>query len=374
MKDVHAENNTQIDKQQMVFIFIWKNFLQISQKLFTYPSTVANYALFIGIVPYNATIFFYIRVIYISMKFGKLQDISKVDFSLPPDPLRNKALFAGLPPSEKPEIYIGCTGWSMKEWVGRVYPKGTKTKDYLQYYGKQFNTIELNTTHYRIPTVEMVQKWYAETPADFRFCPKIPQTISHRTDMGLRDGTLQLFCETVLGLKEKLGCCFMQMPPYFEFKDLPRLRSFLEQFPRVIPLAIEFRHESWFESEANFDAAAELLERYKKAIVITDVAGRRDVLHNRLTNHLAMVRYVGNAGKTELHPTDLERLDAWVQKLKEWTEKGISEVYFFTHEPDNLLAPEAADYFAKAIQEKVSATTRGPEFIDENVGEQMSLF
>lgn len=308
------------------------------------------------------------------MKFGKLPDISNVDFTLPTDPAPNEALFAGLPPVKKAEIYIGCTGWSMKEWVGRIYPKGTKTKDYLQQYGKQFNTIELNTTHYRIPTLEMVQKWYAETPADFRFCPKIPQTISHRTDMGLTDGTLQFFCESIIGLKEKIGCCFMQMPPYFAVKDLPRLRLFLEQFPKVIPLAIELRHESWFENETNLALAADLLAQYGTSIVITDVAGRRDVLHNRLTNHIAMIRYVGNAGEAALHPTDFERLDAWAEKIKEWTAKGISEVYFFTHEPDNLLAPEAADYFAKAIQKKVSAITRGPEFIDKNEGEQMSLF
>jgi len=308
------------------------------------------------------------------MKFGKLQDISKVDFTLPPDPQNNKKVFDGLSPVLNPEIYIGCTGWSMKEWVGRVYPKGTKTKDYLQHYGKQFNTIELNTTHYRIPTVEMVQKWYAETPADFRFCPKIPQTISHRNDMGLTDGTLQLFCDSIIGLREKLGCCFMQMPPYFELKDLARLRLFLDNFPKEIPLAIELRHESWFEHEQNFARVIELLQQYGKAIVITDVAGRRDVLHNSLTNHIAMVRYVGNAGATDLHPTDFERLDTWALKIKEWTEKGISEVYFFTHEPDNLLAPEAAEYFTKAIQKNMSAITRGPEFIDENAGEQMSLF
>ena len=308
------------------------------------------------------------------MKFGKLQDISKVDFTLPQDAASNKALFDRLPKFDKAKIFIGCTGWSMKEWVGRVYPKGTKTKDYLQHYGKQFNTIELNTTHYRIPSFDMIQKWYKETPADFRFCPKIPQTISHRNDMGLRDGSLQLFCESIIGLKEKLGCCFMQMPPYFSVKEIARLRLFLEQFPHEIPLALEFRHESWFESEHNLSLASDLLMQYGKAIVITDVAGRRDVLHTRLTNQIAMVRYVGNAGEKTLHPTDFERLDAWVQKLKGWTEKGISEVYFFTHEPDNLLAPEAADYFAKAIQENIPAITRGPEFIDEKAGEQMSLF
>lgn len=305
------------------------------------------------------------------MKFGKLADISQVDFTLPVDPVENIALFDQLSAVAEPEVYIGCTGWSMKEWVGKVYPKGAKAKDFLRYYGKQFNTIELNTTHYRIPSPEMIEKWYGETPADFRFCPKIPQTISHRKDLGVNDTALGLFCEVIVGLREKLGCCFMQLPPYFSSEDLPRLALFLERFPREIPLAVEFRHASFFDSEDSFNDAAALLQEFGKATVITDVAGRRDVLHNRLTNGTAMVRFVGNA----LHDSDYTRLDSWAGKLKEWTARGIKEVYFFPHEPDNLLAPEAADYFTNKIKISLpDSKNRGPDLIDENEGEQLALF
>lgn len=305
------------------------------------------------------------------MKFGKLADISQVDFTLPVDPVENIVLFDQLSAVAEPEVYIGCTGWSMKEWVGKVYPKGAKAKDFLRHYGKQFNTIELNTTHYRIPSPEMIEKWYRETPADFRFCPKIPQTISHRKDLGVNDTALGLFCEVIVGLREKLGCCFMQLPPYFSFEDLPRLAHFLERFPREIPLAVEFRHASFFDSKDSFNAAAALLQEFEKATVITDVAGRRDVLHNRLTNAVAMVRFVGNG----LHDSDYTRLDSWADKLKEWTGKGIKEVYFFPHEPDNLLAPEAADYFTNKIKTNLPGSkTRGPALINENEGEQLALF
>ena len=103
------------------------------------------------------------------MKFGKLEDISDVNFNLPVDPSTNEQIFENfLVDKALPKVYIGCTGWSMKEWVGTVYPKNTKSKDYLFQYAKQFNTIELNTTHYRIPNEKTIEKWKTETNEDFR--------------------------------------------------------------------------------------------------------------------------------------------------------------------------------------------------------------
>ena len=304
------------------------------------------------------------------MKFGKLSDISQVDFTLPIDTERTKNVLINLPKAKSPTLYVGCTGWSMKEWLGSVYPTSAKTKDYLTHYAKQFNTIELNTTHYRIPSFDTVLKWRTESMPDFRFCPKIPQAISHSGGMGLNDGKLIAFCESIQQLEEKMGCCFMQMPPYFSADRIAILKTFLEQFPSHIPLAIEVRHESWFNDKVETNRLADLLATKNCAFVLTDVAGRRDVLHQQLTNNTAMVRFVGN----DLHPTDYQRIDEWILRLKDWFENGISEVYFFTHEPDNIQSPKMAKYLvdkAKALMPTVS--TRGPEFIKEQ-GQQMSLF
>jgi len=304
------------------------------------------------------------------MKFGKLQDISAVNFSLPNDPVSTKSILAALPAPTNPTLYVGCTGWSMKEWVGHVYPSNAKTKDYLTHYAKQFNTIELNTTHYRIPNLETVQKWKIASTADFRFCPKIPQAISHSNGMGLNDGKLRAFMESIQQLAEKMGCCFMQLPPYFDAGRLAILATFLEKMPTHIPLAIEVRHESWFKKEERLLPLVELAKAKNCALVITDVAGRRDVLHQQLTNNIAMIRFVGN----DLHPTDYTRIDEWIQRLKNWFAQGIAEVYFFTHEPDNIKAPELAKYLVTQAQKHLpEITTRGPEFIKEQ-GQQMSLF
>lgn len=300
------------------------------------------------------------------MKFGKLSDIADVNFLLPPDAVENAVLYEKLPHLQQTKLYIGCTGWSMKEWKGKIYPAKAKPNEFLSYYGKQFNTIELNTTHYRVPTPDTVDKWYSQTPADFRFCPKIPQTISHRNDLGVNGGVLPLFCENIRGLKDKLGCCFMQLPPYFSIQYLPSLERFFDVFPMDIPLAIEFRHESWFSNPDSIEIVAPLLEKYQKSTCITDVAGRRDVLHSRLTNNIAMVRFVGN----DLHDTDFERLDEWIDRLVCWAEQGIKEIYFFPHQPDNINAPEAVIYVNNAIKEYETLIARGPKLIKV----QLNLF
>ncbi|MEO6038703.1 MAG: DUF72 domain-containing protein, partial [Saprospiraceae bacterium] len=237
------------------------------------------------------------------------------------------------------------------------YPAGAKDKDFLRYYGQQFNTIEHNTTHYRIPDAATVARWREETPADFRFCPKIPQTISHAPDLGLREGQIPFFAGMIQGLAEKMGCCFLQLPPYFSIRELPVLQRFLQIFPANIPLAVEARHESFFQKTPSAEAFFQLLTDRHVASVITDVAGRRDVGHLRLTNERVLIRFVGNG----LHPTDFTRIQAWSERLLHWFEAGLQEAYFFTHEPDNLLAPELSAYCAETFSARMpQVAMRGP--------------
>jgi uncharacterized protein YecE (DUF72 family) len=247
----------------------------------------------------------------------------------------------------------------MKAWVGPWYPAGTKDKEFLLQYGQQFNTIEHNTTHYRIPDRATVLRWRDSVPADFRYCPKIPQTISHARDLGLHGPQIQFFCDAIRDLDEKLGCCFMQLPPYFSVQYLPALDRFLAFFSNTgIPLAIEVRHESFFQKNTALESLFQILQSHSVTTVITDVAGRRDVCHMGLTTGRVLVRFVGNG----LHPTDYTRVDAWAERLAHWVANGLQEAYFFCHEPDNLLAPDLTAYAASVFQKKMpDATLRGPK-------------
>lgn len=293
------------------------------------------------------------------MKFGKLMDISSVDFKLPADPPANRPRIDRYQlgaDDGRPQVYLGATGWSMKEWVGKWYPAKTKASDYLLPYGQQFNTIELNTTHYRIPQQDTIQKWYQQTPADFRFCPKIPQTISHRNGLDIGGEANKLFIAAVDGLREKMGCCFMQLPPYFSHDRLPVLDKFLAAWPQLLPLAVEVRHASWFAHRQHTEQLMDTLAKYRTAAVITDVAGRRDVLHMYVTAPRTMIRFVGNG----LHETDFQRLIDWTTRLRQWR---LPETYFFPHQPDNLLAPDATAWLYEQLQQQDWSATRGPKAI-----------
>ena len=95
------------------------------------------------------------------------------------------------------------------------------------------------------------EKWKNESTPDFRFCPKMPQVISHSSDLGANNDALDNFCKNILLLEEKLGCCFMQLPPYFGMDRLPVLEHFFRRFPKEIRLAVELRHESIFSNKKN---------------------------------------------------------------------------------------------------------------------------
>ena len=235
------------------------------------------------------------------------------------------------------------------------------------------STVELNSTHYGTPSHETIAKWREAVPDGFVFCPKVLQRISHSKDLSLGQEWLNQFCKAILGMGSSLGCSFMQLPPYFKIEKLSLLERFLDQFPKEIPLAVELRHESWFSNEHNFTALFDLLEAKGISSVITDVAGRRDVLHQRLTTDTAMLRWVGNG----LHPTDYERIDAWILRLKEWHTLGLRKAYIFLHEPDNLLAPEIVAYFARQANAILGVNLVVPNLTERNKEvnpNQMSLF
>lgn len=292
------------------------------------------------------------------MKFGKLENIEGVDFSLPPDhPDTLHVLQEGRrPPGTQLHIYMGCTGWGNQEWVGKWYPTGAKSGDFLKHYTHQFNTIELNTTYYRTPDRFTIERWLQNTSPGFKFCPKIPQGISHRRYLLHAEEETLAFCKAVSGLGYHLGPSFLQLPPNFGSGQFARLENYIAAFPKEVPLHFEFRHTSWFEDTPLVDEAFQAMIKEKSGTVLTDVAGRRDVLHMRLTTPVLMLRFVGNG----LHPTDYSRIDEWVDRLKKWNDLGLREAYFFLHEPETIDVPDLAIYLADKIREKLNISVKPP--------------
>ncbi|MDW7693378.1 DUF72 domain-containing protein [Flammeovirgaceae bacterium SG7u.111] len=300
------------------------------------------------------------------MKFGKLTDISDVDFTLPKDGKGINKLIN--PENNSSEILIGCPAWGCKEWKGKIYPDNSKSDEFLNHYSRHFQTIELNTTFYRTPDVQTIMNWKERSDDDFKFCPKVSREISHLRRL---DNCVELthqFCNAFIPLAEKLGSFFLQLPPNFTPREFSKLENFILNFPPGLGLAVEFRHPEWFSNQSAFENARNLLESQEMLMVITDVAGRRDVLHQNRTTDETMIRFVGN----DLHPTDYERADEWVDKLEEWATMGMRRCYFFVHEPDDINCPEMAYYITKKISEKPNLKAKRVNLMP--VMKQRSLF
>ena len=165
-------------------------------------------------------------------------------------------------------------------------------------------------------------------------------------------------------LKEKLGTVFLQMHSNFSPKDFDRVVEFIESWPKTIPLAVEFRHTDWFNDIAVAEALYELLETHGISNIIVDTAGRRDLMHMRLTNATAFVRYVGAN-----HQTDYTRLDDWVWRLKEWKTQGVTEIDFFIHQNIEEASPLLSAYFIKKLNSELGCNLTIP-----NEVKQQTLF
>lgn len=273
------------------------------------------------------------------MKFGQVADPSEIDFTLPKDHPKTQEILAKSKGKDF-NIYIGCAKWNKTDLKG-FYPKGTK--DELTYYATQFNSIELNATFYSLPSAEQVLTWKEKTPENFKFFPKITNTVSHFRRLINVTDVVTNYATSVLNFGDQLGMVFLQLHDNFKPKDFDRVEKFVKDWPKEVPLAIEVRSSEWFQEE-NFERFSQLLEENNIANIIVDTAGRRDMLHMRLTSDTAFVRYVGaNAD------SDYARLDDWLERIKLWKEEGLKNLYFFVHQNVELASPLLSAYFIEKV-------------------------
>lgn len=266
------------------------------------------------------------------MKFGRVDHPEHIDFTIPPDHPDTKVLLARNKEEKPLQLYVGCAKWNRQD-LKNFYPRGTK--DELVHYATQFNSIELNATFYRIFPAETYEKWYDKTPAGFKFFPKIVNSVSHLRR--LNDHVYPILDEYLAVtslLKEKLGTIFLQLHNNFGPKNWDRVVRFVEYWPKEFSLAMEFRHTDWFNDVTVSQELYHLLEENNIANILVDTAGRRDLMHMRLTNNEAFVRYVGAN-----HPTDYDRLDDWTDRLKDWKDQGLKHIHFFVHQNMELASP-----------------------------------
>jgi uncharacterized protein YecE (DUF72 family) len=296
------------------------------------------------------------------MEFGRVleNELDSINFSLPAEPAYNKKILKGKP-SQNPKVYIGCAKWGRTEWVGKIYPPKTKEKDFLQHYVQHYNCIELNATHYKVYGELGIKKWAEKAKdRDFLFCPKMYKGVTHFGSLKGKDFISNEFLRGIMGFEKHLGPIFVQVSDTFSPKRKEELFTYLKSLPTDLQFFLEVRHPDWFAKEKDKEDILEFLRQHNMGYVITDTAGRRDCAHMHLTVPKAFIRYVGNS----LHPSDYTRIDAWIERMKYWLDKGMEELYFFMHMHDEATSPVLTVYLVDKMNAACGLNLIKPKFID----------
>jgi uncharacterized protein YecE (DUF72 family) len=219
-------------------------------------------------------------------------------------------------PASLAGLYVGTSGWSYPSWRPGFYPVGTKPGDFLRHYAEHFETVELNTTGYRLPREELFERWAEQTPAAFRFAPKL--NAHRRSDFGT-------FAERVGLLGERLGPIRLLVA---SARDEGLLALLLGSFDPSVSLAFDFRHESWEGIEADLPP---------NATRVGSLEGDAPFRYLRLREP----------------PYDDDALAGWAERLRPLLAEGVRVYCYFKHEDE----PTGPAYAKRLLQLTSSITS-----------------
>jgi uncharacterized protein YecE (DUF72 family) len=227
------------------------------------------------------------------------------------------------------QIYIGTSGWHYNDWLGLFYPPEIKGYDELTFHAQHFNTVENNSSFYRIASEATYKTWNRMTPEGYKFSIKLNKLITHTHLLELNDETrerIRYILTTIQVLKEKLGAILIQLPASFRY-NMPRLKEFLSFFVAEVraqqhpfDIAIEFRNKYWFTEEVYT-----LLRSYNVALVAGQSSRWPGMQH--ITANIAYVRMHGPE-KLFASPYSDEQLANWANYIKSISTE-VDKVYVY---------------------------------------------
>jgi uncharacterized protein YecE (DUF72 family) len=244
-----------------------------------------------------------------------------------------------------PHLRLGTSSWSSQDWVGPFYPPGTTPADFLGAYSQHFDTVEVDSTYYRIPSESMVRNWRDRTPPGFTFAAKFPQVITHEKILRDCREDLAEFLSTMSLLDDRLGPLLLQFP-YFNKQAfarsedfLERLVPFLEELPGGFQYALEVRNKYWVNARL-----LDILRNKRVALALIDhpwmtpisqLVSKLDVI----TADFAYVRWLGDRKGIEeqtLHwdRTIIDReneMHIWIPIIRQILKRGIPVMGYFNN-------------------------------------------
>jgi uncharacterized protein YecE (DUF72 family) len=221
-------------------------------------------------------------------------------------------------------VRIGCSGWNYADWrEGVFYPPRCPARRWLAYYAERFDTVEVNSSFYRLPRRDAVARWAEQTPSGFVFSVKASRYLTHVKRLREVDAHLPLLLERIAPLVDagKLGPLLWQLPPTFA-RDDERLAEALAAFPSDLRHAVEFRHESWFDPQP-----LDLLAEHGVALVVGDRPDAPGPDRPGPTTDFAFVRFHHGRRGRRGNYSDAELAD-WARTLRSWATQGDVFAYF----------------------------------------------
>jgi uncharacterized protein YecE (DUF72 family) len=239
-----------------------------------------------------------------------------------------------------PKYYIGCSGWHYEHWRGLYYPEGLAKSKWLQFYAKQFNTVELNNSFYHLPTEKAFTTWRESSPDNFIFAVKVSRYITHIKRLKNLDSAVENFLSHARFLKNKLGPLLYQLPPNMKRND-EVLEKFLSSLPQNYQHVFEFRHESWLD-----DSVFHILQRYNVGLCVFDMPGFTCPLV--ATADFAYIRFHGSESLYSSCYSD-EELSQWAGKITRLG-KNVKFVYIYFNNDAEAFAVKNALTLVKLIR------------------------
>jgi uncharacterized protein YecE (DUF72 family) len=233
-------------------------------------------------------------------------------------------------------VRIGLSGWNYAHWRNGVfYPPRLPASRWLEFYAERFDTVEVNSTFYRLPRRDAVAHWLEQTPDDFLFAVKASRYLTHIKRLRDLGPGLERFLERIepmLG-SPKLGPVLWQLPPTFR-RDDERLADALARLPRALRHCVEFRHPSWF-----VENTYALLREHGVALAIGDRPQVNAFQTHELTTGWTYVRFHSGTRGRRGNYSDGE-LREWATRLRHWSK--THEVYAYFNNDWEGFAPRNA--------------------------------
>jgi uncharacterized protein YecE (DUF72 family) len=228
---------------------------------------------------------------------------------------------------KKASFYIGTSGWSYKHWKDIYYPADVKPAGYLEYYSRQFNIAEINTSFYHLPQKQTVLNWMEAVPKGFRFCPKMSRYLTHMKKLHDPEAPLEKFFAVFEAARKMLGPVLIQLPPSLKFNPavaVPFFELLKKEYKRY-DFVLEVRHNSWMETES-----LGLLKRHNIGFVISQSENKFPYAEHVTAKNI-YVRFHGPAALYASSYSD-EMLKDYAAKFKKWIEQGHIIWAFFNND------------------------------------------